>query len=102
MKKVCVVTMMLMTTFSMTYAAGLAKPDFIHMKNQISYFKQVPLQKQLKTDADCSVTLKGTLDLGPLEAEVSCTTTATTCSEATTKAVSCLKAAMNSVRSIKY
>jgi hypothetical protein len=94
--------MMLMMTFSMTYAAGLAKPDFNHVKKQISNVKQVTVHTETKTDADCSVTLKGKLDLGPIEAEVSCTTTATTCSEATTKAVSCLKAAMNSVRSIKY
>ena len=102
MKKVSVVTMMLMMTFSMTYAAGLAKPEFNNMKKQISYVKQATVHTEAKADADCSVTLKGKLDLGPLEAEVSCTTTAATCSEATTKAASCLKAAMNTVRSIKY
>lgn len=91
-----------MMTFSMTYAAGIAKPKFNHVKKQISYEKHVIIQDESKTNADCSVTLKGTLDLGPLEAEVSCTTTAATCSEATTKAASCLKAAMNTVRSIKY
>ena len=101
MKKVSVVTMMLMMTFSMTYAAGLAKPDFNHVK-KISNVKQVTVHTETKNDADCSVTLKGKLDLGPIEAEVSCTTTAATCNEATIQAVSCLKAAMNTVRAIIY
>lgn len=100
MKKVSVVTMMLMMTFSMTYAAGLAKPDFNHVKKQISNVKQATVHTE--TDADCSVTLKGKLDLGPIEAEVSCTTTAATCNEATIQAVGCLKAAMNTVRAIIY
>ena len=102
MKKVSVVTMMLMMTFSMTYAAGLAKPEFNKMKKQISYVKQATVHTEAKTDADCSVTLKGKLDLGPIEAEVSCTTTAATCNEATIQAVSCLRAAMNTVRAIIY
>jgi hypothetical protein len=102
MKKVSLVTMMLMMTFSMTYAAGKVKPDFNHVEKQISNVKQVTVLDEMKTNADCSVTLKGKLDLGPLEAEVSCTTTAATCSEATSKAASCLKTAMNTVRSIKY
>ncbi len=102
MKKVSVVTMMLMMTFSMTYAAGLVKPEFNNMKKQISYVKQATVHTEAKADADCSVTLKGKLDLGPIEAEVSCTTTAATCNEATIQAVSCLKAAMNTVRAIIY
>ena len=101
MKKVSVVTMMLMMTFSMTYAAGLSKPDFNHVK-KISNVKQVTVHTETKNDADCSVTLKGKLDLGPIEAEVSCTTTAATCNEATIQAVGCLKAAMNRARAIIY
>jgi hypothetical protein len=102
MKKVSVVTMMLMMTFSMTYAAGLEMPDFNHVKKQISNVKQVTVHTETKADADCSVTLKGKLDLGPIEAEVSCTTTAATCNEATIQAVGCLRAAMNTVRAIIY
>lgn len=102
MKKVSVVTMMLMMTFSMTYAAGLVKPDFKHVKTHISNVQQLSFLNEMKSDADCSVTLKGKLDLGPIEAEVSCTTTATSCNEATILAVSCLKAAMNTVRAIIY
>lgn len=48
----------------------------------------------------CTVTLKGSVDLGPIEAEVTCTTSAETCQEATVKAASCLKSAINLVRSI--
>ncbi len=49
---------------------------------------------------ECSVTMKGTIDLGPIEAEVSCTTTASTCQKATMLAVSCLSAAVKTVRTI--
>lgn len=49
---------------------------------------------------DCSVTMKGTLDLGAFEAEISCTTTAATCQEATTLALSCIKAAVKTARTI--
>ena len=102
MKKLSIVTMMLMMSFSMTYAAEVVKSDFSKVKNEISKMNQLNIQHQVKTDADCSVTLKGKLDLGPIEAEVSCTTTAATCNEATIQAVSCLRAAMNTVRAIIY
>ncbi len=100
MKKLSIVTMMLMMSFSMTYAAAVVKPEFSKAKIEISKEKPVNVHDELKTDADCSVTLKGKLDLGPIEAEVSCTTTAATCNEATIQAVSCLRAAMNTVRTI--
>jgi hypothetical protein len=102
MKKVSVVTLMLMMMFSATYAAGITKPEFSNVKNEIAKVKTQHLQVQEKVPADCSVTLKGKLDLGPVEAEVSCTTTAATCNEATIQAVSCLRAAMNVVRTIIY
>ena len=60
------------------------------------------LQVQEKLPAECSVTMKGKVDLGPVEAEVSCTTTAASCNEATIQAVGCLKAAMNVIRSVIY
>lgn len=102
MKKVSVMTMMLMMTFSMTYAAGLVKPTLNNVKKEVGFVKQLTVEKEVKKEADCSVTLKGKLDLGPIEAEVSCTTTAATCNEATIQAVSCLRAAMNTVRAIIY
>ena len=102
MKKLSIVTMMLMMTFSATYAAGLVNPEFSNVKNNISKVKQVDVHPEIKTDAECSITLKGKVDLGPIEAEVSCTTTAATCNEATIQAVGCLKAAMRTVRTIIY
>ncbi|MFN5423192.1 MAG: hypothetical protein ACK5AO_08000 [bacterium] len=53
-----------------------------------------------KVNGECSVTMKGTIDLGPIEAEVSCTTTASTCQKATMMAISCLSAAVKTVRTI--
>lgn len=102
MKKLSIVTMMLMMSFSMTYAAGLVKPAVSTVKSEVSKVQQVIMQAEKHINADCSVTLKGKLDLGPVEAEVSCTTTAATCNEATIQAVSCLKAAMNTIRTIIY
>ena len=49
-------------------------------------------------EALCTITMKGRIDLGPIEAEVSCTTSATTCEAATVSAISCLSAAMRTVR----
>lgn len=49
---------------------------------------------------ECSVTMRGMIDLGPIAVEVSCTTTASTCDQATTKALSCLKSAMSTMRTI--
>ena len=94
--------MMLMLSFSMTYAAAKVKTEFSEVKTEIAKVKLMSMQDEVKAEADCSVTLKGKLDLGPIEAEVSCTTTAATCNEATIQALSCLKAAMNVVRTIIY
>lgn len=102
MKKVSVVTLMLMMMFSATYATGITKPEFSNVKNEIEKVKTQNLQVQEKLPAECSVTMKGKVDLGPVEAEVSCTTTAASCNEATIQAVGCLKAAMNVIRSVIY
>jgi hypothetical protein len=45
-------------------------------------------------NADCTVSMKGKLDLGPVEAEVTCTVTSTSCEEATVKAYACVKNAI--------
>lgn len=56
---------------------------------------------EIKTeDALCTVTLKGKIDLGPIEAEVSCTTSANTCDAATVSALGCLSSAMKTVRTV--
>jgi hypothetical protein len=51
-------------------------------------------------EALCTITMKGRIDLGPIEAEVSCTTSATTCEAATVSAIGCLSAAMRTVRTV--
>ena len=51
-------------------------------------------------EAVCTITMKGRINLGPIEAEVSCTTTATTCEAATVRAIGCLSAAMRTVRTV--
>ena len=102
MKKVSVVTLVMLMMFSTTYAAGSIQPGISNLKNEINKVKLENVQALNKVPADCSVTMKGKLDLGPIEAEVSCTTTAATCNEATIQAVGCLRAAMNTLRAIIY
>lgn len=102
MKKLSIVMMMLMMSFSMTYAASFTEPDFSNTKIGIGKMKETNNKIEDMKVADCSVTLKGKLDLGPVEAEVSCTTTAPTCNEASVQAASCLKAAMNIIKTIIY
>jgi hypothetical protein len=102
MKKVSVVTLVMLMMFSTTYAAGSIKPVISNLKNENNKVKLENVQALNKVPADCSVTMKGKLDLGPIEAEVSCTTTAATCNEATIQAVGCLRAAMNTLRAIIY
>lgn len=43
---------------------------------------------------DCSVTLKGKVDLGPIEAEISCTVSDPSCEKAQVAAAACLKSAL--------
>lgn len=54
------------------------------------------------TKADCTVTLKGRVNLGPVEAEVSCTTTAATCEQASQQAASCIKQSIKTMKTVIY
>jgi hypothetical protein len=49
---------------------------------------------------DCSVTLKGKVDLGPIEAEISCTVTDPSCEKAQLAAAACLKSALRTTAGI--
>ncbi len=60
----------------------------------------VSMAHEKMVQPDCSVTMKGMIDLGPIAVEVSCTTTASTCDQATSKALTCLKSALNTMRAI--
>lgn len=54
-----------------------------------------------ETDAGlCTVTLKGSLFLGFIGIEVSCTGTAASCQQATEKAASCLQEAIKTVKQV--
>ena len=64
------------------------KVSTLHLGDETSPGKQ----------ALCTITMKGRIDLGPIEAEVSCTTSATTCEAATVSAIGCLSAALRTVR----
>ena len=45
-------------------------------------------------NSECTVSMKGKLDLGPVEAEITCTVTSTNCDDATIKANACIKNAI--------
>lgn len=57
---------------------------------------------QRMTKADCTVTLKGRVNLGPVEAEVSCTTTAASCEQASQLAASCIKQSIKTMKTVIY
>lgn len=48
----------------------------------------------------CTVTVKGSVDLGPVAVEVSCTITASTCPDASVQAATCLKSSLAVVSSV--
>ena len=70
------------------FKTGEEKVSTLHLGDETSPGKQ----------ALCTITMKGRIDLGPIEAEVSCTTSATTCEAATVSAIGCLSAALRTVR----
>lgn len=63
--------------------------------NQIENVKKAVVQSNISLPVlDCSVTLKGTVDLGPIEAEISCTVSDPSCEKAQLAAAACLKSAL--------
>lgn len=99
MKKVILSVAMMFAAF-LTQAAVGKQVEEVKFKSGEVQMKMIDDHGATSTmkDAECSVTMKGKIDLGPIEAEVSCTTTASTCEAATVKAISCLSAAMKTVR----
>lgn len=74
------------------------------LKNMLSEVKTV-----LDTDTPgpsknqaCTVTLKGTISTGVFSIEVSCTSTETSCEQATKIAASCLSTAVKTTREILF
>lgn len=101
MKRMIMSIAMILTAFLSQAAESKSfeKGKDIVTVNSISNADQLFNQAELDK-GECSVTMKGTIDLGPIEAEVSCTTTASTCQKATMLAVSCLSAAVRTVRTV--
>jgi hypothetical protein len=101
MKKVILSVAMMFAAF-LTQAAVGKQMEEVKLKSGIVKMNIVDDHGATSTikDAECSVTMKGKIDLGPIEAEVSCTTTASTCDAATVSAVNCLSAAMRTVRMV--
>jgi hypothetical protein len=56
--------------------------------------RQMEVSQIIPVVLDCSVTLKGKVDLGPIEAEISCTVTDPSCEKAQVAAAACLKHAL--------
>jgi len=101
MKKVILSVAMMFTAFltqaavgkqveEVTFKSGEEKVSIVYRGEEASPGKE----------AVCTITMKGRINLGPIEAEVSCTTTATTCEAATVRAIGCLSAAMRTVRTV--
>lgn len=101
MKKVILSVAMMFAAFMTQAAVGKKMEEVKYMsgKESVKVETHHEASKKLE-DALCTVTLKGRIDLGPIEAEVSCTTSATTCDAATVSALSCLSAAMRTVRTV--
>lgn len=101
MKRMFMSITMVLTAFLSQAAEtkSFEKERYMDALNSISIAEQ-QFNDEVLDYTDCSVTMKGTIDLGPIEAEVSCTTTASTCQKATMMAISCLSAAVKTVRAI--
>lgn len=114
MKKLILSATLIMTAFFSQASVGVSvlnatsqaptavKPDLCIL-SEVDETASLHLHEAKPIDdafVECSVTMKGTLDLGAFEAEISCTTTAATCQEATTLALSCIKAAVKTARTI--
>lgn len=99
MKKVILSVAMMFAAF-LTQAAVGKQVDEVKFKSaEVKMNIDVHHAEATKgKEAECTVTMKGKIDLGPIEAEVSCTTTASTCDAATVSAINCLSAAMKTVR----
>jgi hypothetical protein len=95
MKRIIVLVVVMLTAF----LSQAAEPSSLERgKDSESRIRVANIENPFA--AECSVTMKGTINLGPIEAEVSCTTTAPTCNKATMMAVNCLSAAVKTVRAM--
>jgi hypothetical protein len=90
MKKI-ILSVSLMFFAFMTQAA-----ETVNLKNNLS-----PQINSVNSQwAPCTVTAKGTVDLGPIAVEVSCSVTAGSCPDASAQAAACLKSSLATVSSV--
>jgi hypothetical protein len=101
MKKVILSVAMMFAAF-LTQAAVGKQVEEVKLKSGEEKMRTVDWGNEASPGEEglCTITMKGRIDLGPIEAEVSCTTSATTCEAATVTAINCLSAAMKTVRSV--
>lgn len=101
MKKVILSVAMMFAAF-LTQAAVVKPIEKVTFKSGEEKVRTVNWGDEVSpgNEALCTITMKGRIDLGPIEAEVSCTTSATTCEAATVSAIGCLSAAMRTVRTV--
>lgn len=90
MKKIILSTSMMLFAF-MTQASAST--------NQKNHFPP-PITSPAHAIAPCTVTVKGGIDLGPVAVEVSCTVTASTCTDASVQAAACLKSSLAIVSNV--
>ena len=79
--------------FGLLFFAGILALGFYVAKKNKSDVTRTP-------KSGGSVTLKGKVDLGPIEAEISCTVTDPSCEKAQVAAAACLKSALRSTAGI--
>jgi hypothetical protein len=101
MKKVILSVAMMFAAF-LTQAAVGKQVEEVKFKSGEEKVSTLQLGDETSPGKEtlCTITMKGRIDLGPIEAEVSCTTSAATCEAATVRAIGCLSAAMRTVRTV--
>lgn len=106
MKKIILFSLLL-TTVLMSQATVISrynaghKPGFKIEKSTLeSSSKTETIKSPIKVNSaeSCTVTMKGSISGGVFSVEVSCSATASTCDQATSKATSCLTAAIRRAR----
>lgn len=99
MKKIIMMSGLLFVAF-VSKAATIS-----HVKekeNEIASYQisKVEIKKQKDPAVQCTVSLKGSLFLGFLAVEVTCSGTGTTCQQATEKAAACLQESIKAVKQL--
>lgn len=88
-------------------------PQMANPKEELSGYFLKSMLSEVKTILDidtpgpsknqvCTVTLKGTISTGVFSIEVSCSSTSSTCEEATKTAASCLSTAVKTTKEILF